>query len=157
MVAPSPGESKPIADNRTSDGQARNRRVEVFDHNRRYPAAVAAATTTVTAANRCEEGGRGGRKANRRRGGAATTTATLQSAYPSGALVVESTSQWLDETLSPLPGKWLARKIRDALIKGSCYGLEALLTQAGGRLGDQQKEELRKQCRGGREKADQMR
>lgn|SRR5215813_12617551 len=57
----------------------------------------------------------------------------------------KSLSQRLDETLSRLPG-WLGRKIRDAVISGACYGLEVLLTQAGARLGDQQKEELRKQC-----------
>jgi hypothetical protein len=57
----------------------------------------------------------------------------------------KSVSQWLDEVLAPLP-QWLARRIRNAVISGSCYGLEVLLTQAGGRLGDRQKEELRKQC-----------
>src|SRR5262245_10410663 len=66
----------------------------------------------------------------------------------------KSLSQWLDETLSRLPG-WLGRKIRDAVISGSCYGLEVLLTQSGARLGEQQKEELRKGWQEAAEKPDQ--
>ncbi|MGH7908963.1 MAG: hypothetical protein ACRENW_03820, partial [Thermodesulfobacteriota bacterium] len=57
----------------------------------------------------------------------------------------KSLSQRLDETLASLP-RFLARRIRDAVLSGSCYVLEALLSQAGARLRDKDREDLRKQC-----------
>jgi len=147
VVEKSPGESKPIADNRTNDGRGRNRRVEVFITTGAKPSSppppppppppggkIDMRKAAEEAARRVEE------EAERRR-----QQQRYNRPIPSQPPRGKSLSQWLDETLSPLPG-WLGHRIRDAVIKGSCYGLEVLLTQAGGRLGDQQKEELRKQC-----------
>jgi hypothetical protein len=57
-----------------------------------------------------------------------------------------SLEEWLGEVLKNVPG---GRKIRDAILAGSCALLEALFRQSGGTLSEKQKEEFRKQCREG--------
>ncbi len=143
VVEPSPGESKPVADNRSSDGRARNRRVEVFISTGPV-SQPSLGPSTKPSIDVWREGEKAVRKieeeAERRR-----QEQRYNQPLPQLQARRKSLSQWLDEVLAPLPG-WLARRIRNAVISGSCYGLEVLLTQAGGRLGDRQKEELRKQC-----------
>jgi hypothetical protein len=140
VVDPSPGKAKPVADNRTKEGRAKNRRVEVFVTT----AAAVSPTTSPTrpkdwrkeaedAARRIEE------EAERRR---------QEQIYNRPVPVLppgKSISDWLDERLARLP-QWLRTKIRDAILKGACALLETLLAQAVGRLSDKEKEDLRKLC-----------
>jgi hypothetical protein len=139
VVDPSPGKAKPVADNRTKEGRAKNRRVEVF-----VTTAAVSPTTSPTApkdwrkeaeeaARRIEE------EAERRR---------QEQIYNRPVPVVppgRSISDWLDERLARLP-QWLRTRIRDAILKGACALLETLLAQAVGQLSDKEKEDLRKIC-----------
>lgn len=58
----------------------------------------------------------------------------------------KSLEDWLDEVLRKVPWK---RKVRDAILSGSCGLLETLFRQAGGTLSEKQKDEFKKQCREG--------
>jgi hypothetical protein len=139
VVDPSPGKTKPVADNRTKEGRAANRRVEVFI----TPAAVSPTTSPTgqkdwrkqaeDAARRIEE------EAERRRQ-EQIYNRPVPTAPPGKSL-----SAWLDERLKRLPD-WLRTKIRDAILNGACALLESLLPQAVGRLSDKEKEDLRKIC-----------
>ncbi len=138
-VDPSPGKTKPVADNRTEAGRAANRRVEVF-----VTTAPMSPTPSPTgqkdwrkeaedAARRIEE------EAARRRQ-EQIYNRPVPTAPPGKSL-----SAWLDERLERLP-QWLRSRIRDAILKGACTLLEMLLAQAVGRLSDKEKDDLRKVC-----------
>jgi hypothetical protein len=139
VVDPSPGKSKPVADNRTKEGRAANRRVEVF-----VTTAAVSPTTSPTGPKdwrkEAEKAARGvEEEAERRR---------QEQIYNRPVPVVspgKSISEWLDERLGRLP-QWLRSKIRDAILKGACALLESLLGQAVGQLSDKEKEDLRKLC-----------
>jgi outer membrane protein OmpA-like peptidoglycan-associated protein len=142
IVDPSPGKSKPTADNGTADGRARNRRVEVFVTTDAVPPPapqppppappIDLRKAARDAARKVEE------EAERRRQEQIYNRPVP--ARPPG----RSLSDWLDEVLNPLG--WIGHKIRDAVLKGACQGLEILLSRAGARLNEKQKEDLRKQC-----------
>jgi len=61
----------------------------------------------------------------------------------------KSLEDWLGEKLEGVPG---GRKIRDAILAGSCALLEELFRQRGGTISEKQKDEFRKQCREGARK-----
>jgi hypothetical protein len=139
VVTASPGELEPQVENDSKEHRAQNRRVEVF-----VTTAAAPPPPTV-----------------RQPPGPnlwdfsklklppepiiKTTPSTIGPNIPPGPARGRSVAQWLDEVLSPLPG-WLARRIRDAVLNGACAALEMALAQAGARLTDKQKEDLRKEC-----------
>ena len=139
IIDPSPGKTKPVADNRTKEGRAANRRVEVFVTMSAVPPVVPPTAPTdwhkaaEEAAKRVEE------EAERRR---------QEQIYNRPVPVVppgKSISSWLDERLARLP-QWLRSRIRDAILKGACASLEILLGRAVGQLSDKEKDDLRKIC-----------
>ncbi len=127
VIEKSPGETQPTADNRTPEGQARNRRVEVFIHfppalpTTKKPCLTIDCITPPPARDRMFDPippGPRGRSFKER--------------------VVELCSQVLPESVCPT--------VIDKILGGSCQLLEMLLERAGGTLTDKQKEDLRKDC-----------
>ena len=58
-----------------------------------------------------------------------------------------SLQKWLDEQLRGPLSPWVRRRIRDAILTGSCALLEVEFGRAGGTLSEKQKQELRDKCR----------
>ena len=141
IVEPSPGKSRPTADNGTADGRARNRRVEVFVSTGAM-ASPSPQPPPPPPKDWRKEGQRAVEKVD-----AEGAERREQQKYnrPLPPLARrDSLSDRLEEALAPLG--WIGRKIKDAVLKGACQGLEILLSRAGARLNDKQKEDLRKQC-----------
>jgi len=144
FVDPSPGVSAPTADNRTREGRARNRSVEVFIGGpppktlfdpRPVPPPPTVKQPPIDLWTLPE-------KIKRR-----IEERDEEQRYnkpvpppPPG----KSLQDWLDERLDRLPQH---RRLRDAILKGSCRLLEELFGREGGTLSDKQKEDFRTQCR----------
>lgn len=131
IMVDSQGETVPVASNRTREGRARNRRVEVFIS----PAATAApgpipipSPTSVPIPPETDE--------ERLRRILTTPVPPL----PPG----KSPRERLEEALKGLP-PWLRRAIADLVERGLCESAEALAAQAG--LGAEGREAIRAACR----------
>lgn len=144
VVEPSPGKTKPTADNRTREGRARNRRVEVFIGGlppktlfdpRPVPPPPTAKQPPIDLWTLPE-------KTKRRIEERDEEQRYNKPVPPSPS--AKTLEDWLDELLRRLPQH---RRILGAILKGSCSLLEELFEREGGTLSDKQKEDFRKQCR----------
>ena len=135
VVEQSPGETQPVADNRTSDGRDRNRRVEVFVKTGVLTSPTPP-TTSIWDFSKLTPP---------QEPIIRTRPDRIFQPIPSGPKG-QSLEAWLDERLSSISSRWLRRKIRNAVLSGACALLEVLVTQAGGQLREKDKDELRKQC-----------
>ncbi len=140
VVEPSPGKIKPVADNRTPQGRAANRRVEVFVTTAVAPATTAPQPPPIDLRKVAEDAARRVEEEAERRRQEQIYNRPVPAAPPG-----KSISAWLDERLVRLP-QWLRSRIRDAVIRGACTSLEILLGRAVGRLSDKEKDDLRKVC-----------
>jgi len=134
VVEPSPGETDPRADNRTGEGRARNRRVEVFiTTGVTIPPIKKRVVLTVP----------------KLRPGAIIETIPDPIFTPKipPAPPPRSLQDWLDEKLRGPLSPWVRGRIRDAILIGSCALLEDAFRRAGATLGEKQKQELSGKCR----------
>ncbi|MET0555852.1 MAG: OmpA family protein [Vicinamibacteria bacterium] len=134
VAQPGPGETQPVADNRTAAGRAANRRVEVFIDAPIPPSKIRLPWPPKPPP-----------------GPGRSVVETDPGPYPWGKIPGvppgKSIEEFLMEACAPhFPKEWCAR-ISSGVSSAACKALEEFLTRAGGRIGDKQKEELRKQCR----------
>jgi len=137
VVKPSPGETQPTADDRTSDGRDRNRRVEVFIET--------GVLTPPTPPTKRKSIWDFSDLTPPEESVIRTKPDSIFQPIPLGPKAT-SLEVLLDELLSGVSSRWLRRKIRNAVLSGACALLEVLFTQAGGQLREKDKEELGKQC-----------
>jgi hypothetical protein len=137
IVSSSKGEIEPRVENDSPDHRAHNRRVEVFVTTAPPPPPA----KQPSGANLWDWRG----LKPPEKSIIETTPSPYWQQPPPAKPRGRSVSQWLDEVLAPLPG-WLARRIRDAVLKGSCAALELALSQAVGKLSGKEQEDLRKEC-----------
>jgi outer membrane protein OmpA-like peptidoglycan-associated protein len=138
VVDPSPGETEPTADNRTTEGRRRNRRVEVFvTFGSPSPPPPPPPPPPCIDPRKCiKEVPQG--------------SVIITKPWPYGTTTPpgpkpKSIEQQLDEKLAHLP-RWLSWPIKKAVIEGSCMGLEVALGKVVGGLSESDKDEFRRQC-----------
>ena len=137
----SPGKQKPTADNRTTTGRARNRRVEVFIVSGGQPIPPPPPPPPPCLRPPCPTGISPPEESIIK-----TRRDPMWDDLPS-APRGKSVRDWLIE----LCGRGFAAKrcpfMVDQVLKGGCWSLEQIIATAGAVLTDKQKEELRKSCR----------
>jgi outer membrane protein OmpA-like peptidoglycan-associated protein len=122
IVEKSPGKASPIADNRTAQGMAMNRRVDVYFEPPTPPPDPPPPPPCLDP-RKC------------------VSPPPPGPPRPPGPPVLgRSLRQWLCEKVGC--------RLADLIIKGGCRGLEEIFTREGGTLSEEQKEELRQQCSG---------
>jgi OmpA family len=131
LVEPSPGPSRPTADNRTSEGRALNRRVEVFiaapepppEPKKPIPPPEPPREPIIR-----------------------TKPEPYWQSIPPGPKGKSFKDALIELCEKHFPPR-LCPAMVNRILSGSCALLEELFQRAGGTLPEKQKEELRKQCR----------
>jgi outer membrane protein OmpA-like peptidoglycan-associated protein len=133
-IEPSPGRSKPVADNRTAAGRGANRRVEVFVEPPFVP--VPAPKPPVLWPPKPSDPDRGEPwdKFRFRRG------------MP-GPLGGKTPRQFLMDVCERKFGSGTCKTMVDRGLSLGCKGIEALFVRLGGSVTGAQKEEIQRQCR----------
>lgn len=136
VVDPSPGKTKPIADNRTNAGRRGNRRVEVFVEFRVAPSSPSPPPKPCLDPRRCIK--------------LPEDSVIITKPGPYGGSIPpgrpgKSTEQWLDSKLARLP-KSVAWAIKKAFMSGSCAAVGMALGSVVGGLSDSEKQEITREC-----------
>ena len=139
-VEESPGRSKPIGDNRTAKGQAANRRVDVSVAPPIPPAPPWPKGKTYDWTVRDPD--RGGIWDQWR----------LKRGMPD-PLGGKTPRQFLMDVCEGKFSKGKCKTLVDGAISLGCKGLEALFTEIGGTLSEDQKEEVKRRCKEGADKS----
>jgi outer membrane protein OmpA-like peptidoglycan-associated protein len=139
-VEESPGRSKPIGDNRTAKGQAANRRVDVYVAPPIPPAPPWPKGKTYDWTVRDPDRGGIWDQFRFKRG----------MPDPLGG---KTPRQFLMDVCEGKFGKSRCKTVVDKAISAGCTGLEALFTEIGGTLSEDQKEALKKRCKEGADKS----
>jgi outer membrane protein OmpA-like peptidoglycan-associated protein len=139
-VDDSPGKSKPIGDNRTAKGQAANRRVDVYigPPIPRAPDWPKGKTYDWTV-----------RDPDR---GEIWDRFRFKRGMPD-PLKGKTVRQFLMDVCEGRFGKSKCKTVVDKAVSAGCSGLEALFTEIGGTLSEDQKEALKKRCKEGADKS----
>jgi outer membrane protein OmpA-like peptidoglycan-associated protein len=132
-VDPSPGKSKPTADNRTAAGRAANRRVEVFVE----PPFVSTVKPPPPPPPPPPDPDRDGPWDPYR----------FKRGMP-GPLAGKTPRQFLMDVCERRFGKGTCKTMVDRGLSMGCKGIEALFERLGGSVTGAQKEEIQRQCRG---------
>ena len=139
-VEASPGMSKPIGDNRTAKGQAANRRVDVYVAPPIPPAPPWPKGKTYDWTVRDPDRGGIWDQWRFKRG----------MPDPLGGKTVR---QFLMDVCQRTFSKGKCKTMVDGALSLGCKGLEALFTELGGVLSEEQKEEVKKRCKEGADKS----
>jgi len=131
VVEPSPGETEPTADNRTREGRAQNRRVEVFITSGGLPIIPEPPTETEKPIDWTPPPPPDDPYGFRKKRG---------DGPPNG----KSLKDRLNKILARLPS-WLRGRVSDAVISGACFTLTGLLEQSA--LGGADKDALMAACK----------
>jgi hypothetical protein len=129
IVEPSPGAAQPVADNRTAEGRAANRRVEVF-LDIQPPAPK---KPVLTCPPHC--------------GPDKPPKQPWEDWTPPAAPKGKSFEQAVKDICAGKLPDWICRQLVSGVIAGGCRALEEGFTRVGGTLNDAQKQQLRQRCR----------
>ena len=136
VVEPSPGKSEPTADNRTPDGRARNRRVEVFITSGGLPPKPSRPPIPpIPPIPPLPPGPVPDPDPYRLRRG-----------IPPGRPGRSFKERLIDLCSQHFPAR-VCPEMVNRILSGSCSALEALISRAGATLSEKQREDLRQQCR----------
>jgi len=138
-IDPSPGKSRPIADNRTPAGRAANRRVDVFTEPPIPPAPKWPQPPKPP-------------KFEPKPDDEPWDPYRFKRGIPSAVLRGKSPRDFLMAVCTPIFGKRACGVMVDGALAAGCKGIEILFEKLGGVISEPQKEEIRRQCREGANK-----
>jgi hypothetical protein len=141
VVEPSPGPAEPTADNRTADGRARNRRVEVFVTTGGLPLSPTPPKPPPPPPPPPEPPD--------------FDPFRIIRGIPPAPAGKSLKDRLIDLCSRHFPARACPQMVNQ-ILKGSCSVLEQLISRAGATLSDQERQELRQQCRNAANRANPM-